>query len=84
MNGMIQSSSQNRYHQGYLFWDKEKAMNKIQIKQTGLSITPISFGAAPLGNMPDTYGHEVSEAQALTALSDVFASPVNFLDTANN
>lgn len=59
-------------------------MDKIQIKQTGLSVTPISFGAAPLGNMPDTYGHEVSEAQALVALHEVFASPVNFLDTANN
>src|SRR5579884_581253 len=49
---------------------------------TGLQVTPICIGAAPLGNMPETFAYEVPEERALTTIRAVFASPLNFLDTA--
>jgi D-threo-aldose 1-dehydrogenase len=49
---------------------------------TGLPVTSICIGCAPLGDMPDTFTYSVSEAQALATLRAVFQSPFNFLDTA--
>ena len=49
---------------------------------TGLQVTPICVGAAPLGNMPETFDYEVPEKRALATIRAVFASPLNFLDTA--
>lgn len=49
---------------------------------TGLQVTPICMGTAPLGNMPETFAYEVPEAQALATLRAFFASSLNFLDTA--
>src|SRR5436853_1364800 len=49
---------------------------------TGLQVTPICIGAAPLGNMPETFAYEVPEERALTTVRAFFASPLNFLDTA--
>lgn len=50
--------------------------------QTGLNVTPLAIGCAPLGSMPGTFGYEVSVEQALQTLRAVFDSPINFLDTA--
>jgi D-threo-aldose 1-dehydrogenase len=49
---------------------------------TGLQVTPICIGAAPLGNMPETFAYEVPEERALTTIRAFFAGPLNFLDTA--
>lgn len=49
---------------------------------TGLQVTPLCIGCAPLGDMPDTFTYSVSEERALETLRAVFASPINFLDTA--
>ena len=49
---------------------------------TGLSVTPICVGCAPLGNMPETFDYEVGAEQARETLRAVFESPINFLDTA--
>src|SRR5579884_1554571 len=49
---------------------------------TGLQVTPICIGAAPLGNMPETFAYEVPEERALATLRAFFAGPLNFLDTA--
>ena len=49
---------------------------------TGLMVTPLCIGCAPLGNMPETFTYEVSEAQALDTVRATFNSPINFLDTA--
>jgi D-threo-aldose 1-dehydrogenase len=49
---------------------------------TGLQVTPICMGTAPLGNMPETFAYEVPEAQALATLRAFFVSAFNFLDTA--
>src|SRR5579883_195170 len=49
---------------------------------TGLQVTPICIGAAPLGNMPETFAYEVPEERALATVRAIFAGPFNFLDTA--
>ncbi len=49
---------------------------------TGLQVMPICIGAAPLGNMPETFSYEVSEERALATIRAFFAGPINFLDTA--
>ena len=50
--------------------------------RTGLRVTPICFGAAELGDMPETFAYSVAEDQALATIRAIFHSPVNFLDTA--
>jgi D-threo-aldose 1-dehydrogenase len=52
------------------------------LSSTGLHVTPICIGAAPLGNMPETFAYEVSEERALATVRAFFAGPFNFLDTA--
>lgn len=49
---------------------------------TGLAVTPVCIGCAPLGDMPATFKYSVSEEQALATLRAVFGGPFNFLDTA--
>ncbi len=49
---------------------------------TGLSVSPICVGCAPLGNMPETFEYSVSKRRAFDTLRAVFESPLNFLDTA--
>jgi D-threo-aldose 1-dehydrogenase len=49
---------------------------------TGLSVSPICVGCAPLGSMPEEFGYSVSEGRAFQTLKAVFESPLNFLDTA--
>ena len=59
-------------------------MLKHPIGETGLAVTEISFGAAPLAGMPDTYGYSVDEAAARATLHAIFDGPVNLLDTSRN
>jgi D-threo-aldose 1-dehydrogenase len=49
---------------------------------TGLQVTPVCVGCAPLGDMRETFAYSVSEEQALATLRAVFAGPINFVDTA--
>ncbi|RLT45626.1 MAG: aldo/keto reductase [Chloroflexi bacterium] len=49
---------------------------------SGLQVTPICVGAAPLGDMPETFAYSVPEENALATVRAAFASPINFLDTA--
>ena len=50
--------------------------------RTGLSVSPVCVGCAPLGNMPETFEYSVSKQRASDTLLAVFESPLNFLDTA--
>jgi D-threo-aldose 1-dehydrogenase len=50
--------------------------------RTGLSVSPLCVGCAPLGNMSETFEYSVSKQQAFDTLRTVFESPLNFLDTA--
>src|SRR2546429_4432719 len=56
---------------------------------TGLQVTPICIGTAPLGSMPETFEYEVPEERALATIRAFFAGTHNnksgsftFLDTA--
>lgn len=49
---------------------------------TGLFVSPICIGCAPLGNMPETFEYSVGRQQAHATLRAVFECPINFLDTA--
>src|SRR5437588_13075891 len=53
-----------------------------RLGSTGLLVTPVCIGTAPLGSMPETFAYEVPEERALATIRAFFASPLNFLDTA--
>lgn len=59
-------------------------MEKRPIGKTGLEVTPIGFGTAALGGMPDTYGHDVDEETARATIHAIFDSSVNLMDTSRN
>jgi D-threo-aldose 1-dehydrogenase len=50
---------------------------------TGLMVTAVSVGGAPLGSMPENFGHEVSYDEGVALAEYVLTSPVRVLDTAN-
>ena len=50
--------------------------------QTGLRVTPLCVGCAPLGDMPETFAYSVSEENTLATLRAAFRSPIRFVDTA--
>lgn len=52
------------------------------VGKTGLLVTPIGMGTAPLGYSEATYGFSVPEDRALETLRAFFRSPLNLLDTA--
>lgn len=62
----------------------DRPMKKNPVGKTGLEITLIGFGTAPLGDMPDTYGYSVDEATARETLNAIFEGPVNLMDTSRN
>jgi D-threo-aldose 1-dehydrogenase len=47
-----------------------------------LRVTPLCMGCSGLSSMPDVFGYEVSEEQALATLRALFQSPIKYLDTA--
>ena len=49
---------------------------------TGLSVSPLCVGCAPLGDMPETFDYSVDEDRACETLRAVLDSQINFLDTA--
>ena len=56
--------------------------SRRSLGRTGLSVSPICVGCAPLGNMPETLEYSVGREQAHETLRAVFESPLTFLDTA--
>lgn len=56
--------------------------NVVPFGRTGLSVTPICLGCAELGDMVETFAYSVPEDRALATVRAVFASKVNFVDTA--
>jgi D-threo-aldose 1-dehydrogenase len=52
--------------------------------RTGLEVTPLCVGSAPLGNTPLVYKQDVGLEDALATVRRVFEGPINFLDTSNN
>ena len=56
--------------------------SRLPLGKTGLSVSPICVGCAPLGDMPETFEYSVGKEQAHETIHAVFESPLNFLDTA--
>ncbi|GHH85029.1 oxidoreductase [Streptomyces sulfonofaciens] len=52
--------------------------------RTGVDVTPLCFGGAPLSGMPQNFGYDVSEERAAATLHAILEGPVNFLDTSAN
>ncbi len=50
---------------------------------TSLTVTAVAVGGAPLGSMPENFGHEVSYADGVALAAAVLDSPVRVIDTAN-
>ena len=50
---------------------------------TGLSVSAVCVGGAPLGSMPANFGYEVAAEDAVALVQQVLASPIRFIDTAN-
>ncbi len=62
--------------------DDRAALPLRPLGATGLRVTPLCIGCAPLGSMVETFGYDVPEERALATLRAAFASPINFFDTA--
>jgi D-threo-aldose 1-dehydrogenase len=60
----------------------EMEIGRIALGRSGLSVSRLCFGLAPLGDMPDTYGYGVSAESARETVHAIFDSEVNFLDTS--
>ena len=58
------------------------SLQKRPLGNTGLLVSPLCFGCAPLGDMPETFGFSVAKERAHETLRTAIESPVNFLDTA--
>jgi D-threo-aldose 1-dehydrogenase len=50
---------------------------------TGLIVSGVFLGGAPLGSMPENFGYEVSERDALALVRDILRSPIRVIDTSN-
>ncbi len=60
------------------------AEKQREIGTTGVKIPALCFGTSALGNMPDTYTYDVSEAQAIETVKTVLNSSTPFLDCSRN
>ncbi len=60
----------------------QASMNKVQIGQTDLWVSPVCFGTSGLGDMPDTYGYSVEAERARATINAIFEGPTNFIDTS--
>lgn len=60
----------------------EGTLPRRRLGATGLEPTIIGFGAAPLGDMVDTFGYGVPEERGLATVRAVLDSPIRFIDTA--
>lgn len=62
--------------------EESVSLARRPLGKTGLIVTPLCIGCAPLGDMPETFDYGVSEEQALATMRAIFTSPINFVDTA--
>ncbi|PDQ34836.1 MAG: oxidoreductase [Candidatus Lumbricidophila eiseniae] len=51
--------------------------------QTGLYVSPITLGGAPLGSMPENFGYSVTEQAAVDLVCAVLDSDIRTIDTSN-
>ena len=61
-----------------------EALERRPLGRTGLRVTGVCVGGAPLGSMPANFGYEVPAERAVETVRRVLSGPINFLDTSNN
>lgn len=61
---------------------QQTPLARRRLGSTGLEVTSLCIGCAPLGNMPETFAYSVAEEQALATIRAILAGPINFIDTA--
>ncbi len=59
-------------------------MEKVALGKTGLSVSRLCVGMAPIADMPGTYGYGVSVDEAHRMVNAIFDSGINFIDTSRN
>ena len=57
-------------------------LHTVTLGATGLPVSNVCLGGAPIANMSDTFGFVVPEAQAIAVLRAAFDSAITFYDTA--
>lgn len=50
---------------------------------TGLRVSAVCAGGAPLGSMPENFGHELAYADGVAMMRAILDSPVRWVDTSN-
>lgn len=50
---------------------------------TGVAVSAVTLGGAPLGSMPENFGYEVAERDAIDLVRAVLDSGIRTIDTAN-
>ncbi len=50
---------------------------------TGLIVSAVTAGGGPLGSMPESFGYEVAEEDAVALVREILGSPIRTIDTAN-
>jgi len=60
----------------------DAALTRRPLGRTGLNVTPVCIGGAPIGSMPMVFGYETPEDRAIETVLAAFESRFNFLDTA--
>jgi D-threo-aldose 1-dehydrogenase len=51
---------------------------------TGLTVSAVTAGAAPLGSMPEEFGYAVHEQDAVDLVQRILGSRIRAIDTSNN
>jgi D-threo-aldose 1-dehydrogenase len=54
-----------------------------RLGSTGVKVSPVTLGGGPLGSMPDNFGYEVAERDAIDLVRAVLDSDIRTIDTAN-
>ena len=50
---------------------------------TGLTVSAVTAGAAPLGGMPEAFGYDVTEDTAVDLVEAILSSAIRVIDTSN-
>ncbi len=60
------------------------SIEKTRLGRTNLMVSRVCYGTAPIGHMPEVYGHGSTEELAYDTVRAIFDGPSNFMDTSRN
>lgn len=56
----------------------------VSLGKSGLRVSRICYGTAPIGDMPEVYGHGAGQEDAAATIRAILTGPSNILDTSRN